>query len=201
MQVIAVFSAVFRKTGAIIDKKNMRTRWRILDSGDVGSVCGSSSSNCNRDDSGRQRPCLIVCPKTVVDNWVKEFEKWGYFKVDVLQSGRARAQEAEDILLRAKQGLLHYLSIQHILNEPCCHGRVNRSCIAVVFTSRSFCYGVIAGFLEETFLHTNMAMMMFSYDVLVMHLNSPQIAWDIAVYDEVHILKNEKSLKYISIMK
>ena len=179
----------------------MRTRWRILDSGDVGSVCGSSSSNCNRDDSGRQRPCLIVCPKTVVDNWVKEFEKWGYFKVDVLQSGRARAQEAEDILLRAKQGLLHYLSIQHILNEPCCHGRVNRSCIAVVFTSRSFCYGVIAGFLEETFLHTNMAMMMFSYDVLVMHLNSPQIAWDIAVYDEVHILKNEKSLKYISIMK
>ena len=135
LQVIAVFSAVFRKTGAIIDKKNMRTRWRILDSGDVGSVCGSSSSNCNRDDSGRQRPCLIVCPKTVVDNWVKEFEKWGYFKVDVLQSGRARAQEAEDILLRAKQGLLHYLSIQHILNEPCCHGRVNRSCIAVVFTS------------------------------------------------------------------
>ena len=42
---------------------------------------------------------------------------------------------------------------------------------------------------------------MFSYDVLFMHLNSPQIAWDIAVYDEVHILKNEKSLKYISIMK
>jgi len=55
--------------------------------------------------------------------------------------------------------------------------------------------------LEETFLHTNIAMLMCSYDVLFIHLNSPQIAWDIAVYDEVHILKNEKSLKYISIMK
>ena len=55
--------------------------------------------------------------------------------------------------------------------------------------------------LEETFLLINIAKLMFSYDVLFIHLNSPQIAWDIAVYDEVHILKNEKSLKYISIMK
>ena len=134
-KVIAVLSAVFDKTGTEADQRNMRTRWRLSNSGDVNSA----------SSSGMQRPCLIVCPKTVVDNWVKEFEKWGFFKVDVLQTGRPKAHEAEDILLRAKQGIISNRTRVSWADRQYLLHRINRNRITVVLTSRSICYGVISG--------------------------------------------------------
>lgn len=69
----------------------------------IKSISNSSSS---REEY--QRPCLIICPKTLLDTWLTELNTWGYFKVDTLQSpglpGSASAELAEDILRRARVG-------------------------------------------------------------------------------------------------
>ena len=33
-------------------------------------------------------PLLVVCPTSIVDNWLREFACWGSFKVMKLQGGR-----------------------------------------------------------------------------------------------------------------
>lgn len=109
-QTIALFSAIFRKLGTSEDRSAMRTRWKHLSRNDPKEGRDSpsrsnSNSSCSGGDS-RQRPCLIVCPKTLVNTWWTEFETWGYFRVDVLQggSGSSSRERAEDILQRARRG-------------------------------------------------------------------------------------------------
>ena len=47
------------------------------------------------------KPALVICPKSLVDNWARELKLWGYFLIDVL-SNQCDADQTADILRRAR---------------------------------------------------------------------------------------------------
>ncbi|KAH0543571.1 hypothetical protein FGG08_002132 [Glutinoglossum americanum] len=85
VQVIAFLAAAFGKTGDERDAKRMRKMRRARD--------------------GRWYPrVLVVCPGTLIENWRSEFQRWGWWQIDVFH---ADAKEAA--LQAAKSGRLEVM--------------------------------------------------------------------------------------------
>ncbi|EKM76213.1 hypothetical protein AGABI1DRAFT_63554, partial [Agaricus bisporus var. burnettii JB137-S8] len=96
IQVISFLSAIMRKSGVIIDKDRRRKH----------------ISNLQDLDAWRERrhlppandtwpTCLIIAPTTVVHNWERELETWGYFEVGLYNGSR---KEREPVLRDFKMG-------------------------------------------------------------------------------------------------
>ncbi|KAG8681958.1 hypothetical protein FRC08_015280 [Ceratobasidium sp. 394] len=73
IQVIAFLTAALRKSGDNRDMHRRRDRVRALQDE------GLARADLPRADK-KWGTCLIICPKTVVGNWEKELDTWGYFE-------------------------------------------------------------------------------------------------------------------------
>ncbi|CAE6398867.1 unnamed protein product [Rhizoctonia solani] len=73
IQTIAFLSAAFQKSGTSSDATRRHDRVRALQNEGLGR---SDLPPANK----KWPTCLVVCPKTVVGNWVKELDTWGYFE-------------------------------------------------------------------------------------------------------------------------
>ncbi|XP_006455871.1 hypothetical protein AGABI2DRAFT_76351 [Agaricus bisporus var. bisporus H97] len=96
--VISFLSAIMRKSGVTTDKDRRRKH----------------ISNLQDLDAWRERrhlppandtwpTCLIIAPTTVVHNWERELETWGYFEVGLYNGSR---KEREPVLRDFKMGRL-----------------------------------------------------------------------------------------------
>lgn len=98
IQVISFLSAIMRKEGVRTDKHRRRKFVSKLQDGEAWK-------------QRRQLPpanakwptCLIIAPSTVVHNWEREFETWGYFEVGMYNGN---TKEREPVLHDFKLGRL-----------------------------------------------------------------------------------------------
>lgn len=98
IQVISFLSAIMRKEGVRTDKHRRRKFVSKLQDGEAWK-------------KRRQLPpanakwptCLIIAPSTVVHNWEREFETWGYFEVGMYNGN---TKEREPVLHDFKLGRL-----------------------------------------------------------------------------------------------
>lgn len=95
IQIIALIAAVQGKSGLEeTDIPNNRCRKK----GVTGELDGGAVPYL---------PCLVVCPKSVIGNWKKELDVWGYFLVDMLDcsggGGRVRSPEAVLVMAESRQ--------------------------------------------------------------------------------------------------
>jgi SNF2 family DNA or RNA helicase len=107
IQITALISILFCKTGVgTTDLSRMRLR-RQKETTTLSSSSSASFTKSHVSPSVeyylQTKPCLIACPKSLVDNWYKEIQKWGYFTVDILNS-KLDEQQRENIIDRADQG-------------------------------------------------------------------------------------------------
>lgn len=125
-QVIALLLAVLGKTGVTaIDQRRIRTKRKHHSTG---------SDDTTADDPitvkyCAQLPSLIVCPSSVVDNWVKEINTWGHFSVVTLSGvSKETIMTLEDLVSAAKQCMHFCCTVTRItslsfniicLNVPC----------------------------------------------------------------------------------
>ncbi|KAG8991647.1 hypothetical protein FRB94_000918 [Tulasnella sp. JGI-2019a] len=102
IQVIAFLSAIMRKSGNMTDR-GRRYDWvnEFLDTHRASELPAADAN---------WPTCLIVGPKTVVGNWEREFETWGYFEVGLLTG--TPAQRA-DVIKNFKMGRLDVLLTSH----------------------------------------------------------------------------------------
>lgn len=93
IQVAAFLNALYGKTGTSdVDKEWMRLKKRHDSSTEYPSA--TCKSYCE------VLPTLIICPKTLVDNWKRELNKWGYFLLDILTADLDH-DDADSIISRA----------------------------------------------------------------------------------------------------
>ncbi|KAM0747985.1 hypothetical protein T439DRAFT_87826 [Meredithblackwellia eburnea MCA 4105] len=91
IQVIAFLSAIMRKTGTRKgDKGRRKTAVTELATGQRLSKPSSLGATC-----------FIACPASVVHNWRREFETWGYFDVGIFEGS-----EKKEVIERFKRGYL-----------------------------------------------------------------------------------------------
>jgi SNF2 family DNA or RNA helicase len=77
VQVAALFLAIYEKHGTNEDKINLKIHRDL---------------NVN-DKRGKFKPCLVLCPSSVVDNWYKELNTWGHFSIASMNNGSNGAIE------------------------------------------------------------------------------------------------------------
>ena len=80
---IAFLSAIMKKTG---DRRDRNRRQEH-----VNSLQDSHEWQANRKlppANATWPTCLIISPATVVHNWVRELETWGYFEVGIYAGTR-----------------------------------------------------------------------------------------------------------------
>jgi len=86
IQMTSLMLAIFDKTGTYEDKVQNRLR---------------RSKDCVFDARGRRDgyppPCLVVCPASVVSNWLKELKMWGHFLQDNLDGSKNASKIFRDI--------------------------------------------------------------------------------------------------------
>ena len=88
VQTVSLLAAVFRKTGERdIDEEANKSKRRGLPL---------------LEGEERRRPCLIVFPASVLENWRRELETWGYFVTESLGA----AEESRATVRRAGEGRL-----------------------------------------------------------------------------------------------
>lgn len=81
IQVAALLLAIFGKTGRKLeDQANNRLR-RRRETEEKSKLLSAVSTDSFKKWT---RPCLIVCPASVIDNWRDELSRWGYFLVSHL---------------------------------------------------------------------------------------------------------------------
>ncbi|EXJ83299.1 hypothetical protein A1O1_06918 [Capronia coronata CBS 617.96] len=85
VQVIAFLTAAYGKTGDERDNKRMRKMRR----------------------AGQTYPrTLIICPGTLMNNWKDEFERWGWWHVDLYHGN---ASHRHEVFLEAQAGMLEVM--------------------------------------------------------------------------------------------
>lgn len=120
VQIAALLNALFYKTGSIDDKSLMKEKRH-------GTLSDSPTALLsNYDQSVRRwyalaKPVLIVCPKSLVANWRKELETWGFFLLEELTS-LSSPEVNNDIIKRAKQRrveviLLSYSQVSRFISD------------------------------------------------------------------------------------
>ncbi|KAE8542179.1 hypothetical protein D1P53_001664 [Cryptococcus gattii VGV] len=105
VQVISFLSTIMRKTGTYVDHQR---RKRTIREGVV-------------DMSPRHWPtALIICPKSLISNWSRELDIWGYFEYAVWKSDNWR--DIQQKFIHGYLDLISYdvarLDIQHIKDLP-----------------------------------------------------------------------------------
>ncbi|KAF5345800.1 hypothetical protein D9756_010881 [Leucocoprinus leucothites] len=98
IQVISFLSAIMRKNGVMTDKHRRRKH--------VSRLQDLKAWEERRElpPANFQWPtCLIIAPSTVVHNWEREFDTWGYFEVGLYTGGR---KEREPVIHDFKMGRL-----------------------------------------------------------------------------------------------
>ncbi|CAE6453750.1 unnamed protein product [Rhizoctonia solani] len=88
IQTIAFLSAAFQKSGTASDATRRRDRVRALQN---EGLARSDLPSANK----KWPTCLVICPKTVVGNWIKELDTWGYFEYAIYGGDKS---EKEDCL-------------------------------------------------------------------------------------------------------
>ncbi|KAF8591758.1 hypothetical protein K439DRAFT_1644098 [Ramaria rubella] len=95
IQVIAFLSAIMKKTGDIRDENRRQEH--------VAELQDSAEWRRNRrlpPSNATWPTCLIIVPATVVHNWQRELETWGYFEVGIYVGGpKQRAPVLRDFEL------------------------------------------------------------------------------------------------------
>ncbi|KIX08196.1 uncharacterized protein Z518_02852 [Rhinocladiella mackenziei CBS 650.93] len=85
VQVITFLTAAYGKTGDERDRKRMR--------------------KMRRAEKWYPRT-LIICPGTLMENWKDEFQRWGWWHVDLYHGGASRRHE---VFLQAQAGMLEVM--------------------------------------------------------------------------------------------
>ncbi|KAF5375367.1 hypothetical protein D9615_008005 [Tricholomella constricta] len=98
IQVISFLSAIMQKKGVITDKHRRKKH--------VSHLQDLKAWKKRRElppADATWPTCLIIAPSTVVHNWQREFETWGYFEVGLYNGNR---KEREPVLHDFKMGRL-----------------------------------------------------------------------------------------------
>jgi len=98
IQVISFLSAIMQKDGVVTDKHRRRHH--------VSRLQDRKAWKERRElplADAKWPTCLIVAPSTVVHNWQREFETWGYFEVGLYNGS---PKEREPVLHDFKMGRL-----------------------------------------------------------------------------------------------
>ncbi|KAF9480626.1 hypothetical protein BDN70DRAFT_877317 [Pholiota conissans] len=101
IQVISFLSAIMKKDGLITDKERRAEHVsRLMDEEDW------KLRNVVPKANAKWPTCLIIAPSTVVHNWGREFDTWGYFEVGLYNGSK---KEREEVLHSFKLGRLDVL--------------------------------------------------------------------------------------------
>jgi SNF2 family DNA or RNA helicase len=87
IQVAALMNVIYFKSGTYDDKAIVKRKR----DGNLSEIISTKESS-HRDHLQWKRyqqlkPTLILCPKTLIDNWLNELNKWGFFLIDILSPG------------------------------------------------------------------------------------------------------------------
>ncbi|TCD62825.1 hypothetical protein EIP91_006366 [Steccherinum ochraceum] len=93
IQVISFLSAIMRKYGDTRDVDRRKKHVSILQDGEDWKLRRKLPPA-----NTKWATCLIIAPSSVVPNWEREFETWGYFEVG-LYTGTSRADVLRDFTL------------------------------------------------------------------------------------------------------
>ncbi|KZP30044.1 hypothetical protein FIBSPDRAFT_884345 [Athelia psychrophila] len=96
IQVISFLSAIMRKHGDVRDLHRRRQHVSELQDEKV-----YKKSKHLPPANATWPTCLIIAPSTVVGNWEREFETWGYFEVGIYNGNKA---DREEVLKDFKMG-------------------------------------------------------------------------------------------------
>jgi DNA excision repair protein ERCC-6-like 2 len=96
VQVVAFLSAIMHKTGFDSDEERRRNHVRLLQDGTSWKL------HKKLPPANHTWPtCLIIAPSSVVYNWARELETWGYFEFGIFLG-----TEKKDVLKEFKLGRL-----------------------------------------------------------------------------------------------
>ncbi|KAF9006951.1 P-loop containing nucleoside triphosphate hydrolase protein [Cyathus striatus] len=98
IQVISFLSAIMRKTGTILDRNRRRKHVSELQDGEQWREHRKLPPA-----NDKWATCLIIAPSTVVHNWERELETWGYFEFGMYIGA---PKEREPVLKDFKLGRL-----------------------------------------------------------------------------------------------
>ncbi|KJA22162.1 hypothetical protein HYPSUDRAFT_164868 [Hypholoma sublateritium FD-334 SS-4] len=96
IQVISFLSAIMKKDGLSSDKDRRHNHISRLQDGEAWRKRRELPKA-----NAKWPTCLIIAPSTVVHNWQREFETWGYFEVGMYNGQR---KDREDVLHDFKLG-------------------------------------------------------------------------------------------------
>lgn len=102
IQVISFLSAIFRKSGNILDSRR-RYEW-------VNQFLDEHSRDSLPRANSMWPTCLIIAPKTVVGNWERELATWSYFEVGAFTGNSAQRL---DVLNSFKMGRYDIMLTSH----------------------------------------------------------------------------------------
>jgi SNF2 family DNA or RNA helicase len=147
IQVAALISVLFRKTGTKEDKRLIRLKQlnelykadskskdafftsKLFPEKTSTSSSATTSSNLNQTTTSSSssahsqytpleldyistKPVLIICPKSLIDNWKNEINRWGYFSLTVLSSS-LKDDEISNLIDNANQNKFEILLISY----------------------------------------------------------------------------------------
>jgi SNF2 family DNA or RNA helicase len=87
-------------------------------SSNLNQTTTSSSSACHSQYSPLEldyistKPVLIICPKSLIDNWKNEINRWGYFSLTILSSS-LKDDEISSLIDNANQNKFEILLISY----------------------------------------------------------------------------------------
>ncbi|WVQ85002.1 hypothetical protein IAT38_007166 [Cryptococcus sp. DSM 104549] len=106
IQVISFLSAIMRKTGTAVDFMRRKKTIRQSDS-DLNPMHWPTA--------------LIVCPKSLITNWSRELDTWGYFEYDVWRSETSSVVSSsflkgflDIVLVSYETAVNHIASLKHL---------------------------------------------------------------------------------------
>ena len=97
VQVVALLAAMYRKTNTSLDRRALKLRRRALEQSEREDLDEEDPMTVFRRSPSARVPTLILCPASVVSQWARELETWGYFSTLVVTTLDAGAEREEAI--------------------------------------------------------------------------------------------------------